>query len=310
MASVKRSLKFLFVCSVLIALSSCKKTVTKIIYQEPVVNAGLSQDITLPTSSVTLTGIASDADGSITGYLWSQVSGPSNATIANNTSASTSVTGLVAGSYIFKLAATDNMGAVGVDTLIVKVNPGPITFTAQPANNPDERMIVSINGVDQSFTGSTEWIIDAWTRNSQPYIGRMAVKFDLNIPTSATIVSANLYLYSNNPPENGNLVNANFGTDNSLILRRITAPWVPANTTWSAQPVTSTSDQIIVPHTALSELDLNIDVKDMVSTMISSGNYGFLLRLQNEVQYTSRQFVSSYHATKTTKRPKLVVVYK
>src|SRR6476661_8891420 len=51
--------------------------------QAPTVNAGADQTITLPTNSVTVTGTATDADGSIASYQWSQVSGPSTATIAN-----------------------------------------------------------------------------------------------------------------------------------------------------------------------------------------------------------------------------------
>ena len=49
----------------------------------------------------------------------------------------------------------------------------------------------------------------------------------------------------------------------------------------------------------------------MVSTMVSNNaNYGFLMKLQNEVAYTSRIFTSSRDNTHTDKYPKLVVVYK
>lgn len=190
--------------------------------------------------------------------------------------------------------------------------PTPVaqTVTMQPTNNPNERMLVLVGSSDRSFSGSTEWVIDAWSVGS-PYFGRMAVKFDFgNIPSNATVVSANLYLYSNTPPENGNLIDANFGTNNALLLQRITAAWVPASTTWANQPTVSTTDQIIIPATTQSVLDLNIDVTGLVSTMVAGTNNGFLLRLQNEVAYNSRQFVSSYHATKVDKHPKLVIVYK
>lgn len=42
----------------------------------------------------------------------------------------------------------------------------------------------------------------------------------------------------------------------------------------------------------------------------TDANYGFFLKIQNEVIYNSRIFVASYNNTHTTKYPKLVVVYR
>ena len=47
----------------------------------PTVNAGADQTITLPTSTLNLTGTASDSDGSISSYAWTKVSGPIGSTI-------------------------------------------------------------------------------------------------------------------------------------------------------------------------------------------------------------------------------------
>jgi hypothetical protein len=73
-------------------------------------------------NSVTLTGSASDPDGSIVSYLWSQVSGPSNATITNSGSISSTVSNLVQGSYTFRLRVTDNAGASSTSDVSVFVN--------------------------------------------------------------------------------------------------------------------------------------------------------------------------------------------
>ncbi|GEM_PF-1663755 len=92
----------------------------------PVVNAGLDQTITSPTDSVLLNGTASDADGTVT-TVWTQISGPNTATIANPTSVNTAVTGLVVGVYTFRLTGTDNNSAVVSDDVEVTVqNPAPI----------------------------------------------------------------------------------------------------------------------------------------------------------------------------------------
>ena len=97
---------------------SVKGTATN---QAPVANAGNAQTITLPISSVTLSGSATDADGTIASYLWTKVSG-TGGTISTPNAASTTVTGLTAGSYVFNLRATDNQGATGNKTVSVTVN--------------------------------------------------------------------------------------------------------------------------------------------------------------------------------------------
>ncbi|MFL5787495.1 MAG: PKD domain-containing protein [Flavisolibacter sp.] len=88
----------------------------------PVANAGSDKTITLPTNSVTLSGSGSDTGGSITSYLWSQISGPSNASITNPNAASTLVSSLVQGTYQFQLKVTDNLGATATSTVNVIVN--------------------------------------------------------------------------------------------------------------------------------------------------------------------------------------------
>src|SRR6202007_1021017 len=79
----------------------------------PVANAGTAQTITLPVNTVTLTGSGTDADGTIAGYQWTLVSGPSGSAFTSPTAASTSVTNLVQGTYKFQLQVTDNNGATG-----------------------------------------------------------------------------------------------------------------------------------------------------------------------------------------------------
>jgi dienelactone hydrolase len=90
--------------------------------QAPVANAGADQSITLPQSSVTLSGTASDPDGTISSSQWTQASGPAQATIASAGTASTLVSNLVQGSYVFTLKVTDNQGATATSNVTVNVN--------------------------------------------------------------------------------------------------------------------------------------------------------------------------------------------
>ena len=95
----------------------------------PVANAGADKSITLPTSSTTLAGTATDADGTIASYAWTKVSGGA-ATLTNASSATVTVTGLVAGSYTFRITVKDNAGATATDDVIVTVNAAAVMTTA------------------------------------------------------------------------------------------------------------------------------------------------------------------------------------
>ncbi|HYJ39097.1 MAG TPA: PKD domain-containing protein, partial [Chitinophagaceae bacterium] len=89
----------------------------------PVANAGPDQAITLPANSVTLNGTASsDADGTISSFAWSKVSGPASYTIVNATGSTTAVNNLTQGVYAFRLVVTDNNGGTDDDTVVVSVN--------------------------------------------------------------------------------------------------------------------------------------------------------------------------------------------
>lgn len=86
----------------------------------PTVNAGLDKSVPLPTSTTTLSGSASDGDGSISSYTWTKQLGPS-ATLSGQNTATLTLTNLVAGTYLFKLDATDNFGEVSSDLVYVTV---------------------------------------------------------------------------------------------------------------------------------------------------------------------------------------------
>jgi len=86
----------------------------------PVVEAGANRTIYVPKDSVHLSGSATDGDGTVASYLWTKQSG-GPATIASPATAATAVTGLTAGSYIFRLTATDDDAASAYDSVIVTV---------------------------------------------------------------------------------------------------------------------------------------------------------------------------------------------
>ncbi len=128
--------------------------------QPPIAKVGAKQTITLPTSSVSLDGSKStDPDGSIASYSWSQSSGPAGASIASATSATTNVTGLSAGTYIFKLTVTDNKGATGsaLDTIVVNTstNQSPVANAGADQTITLPVTTVTVNGSASNDPGGS-----------------------------------------------------------------------------------------------------------------------------------------------------------
>jgi hypothetical protein len=302
-----------FISAFLISVLFTACTKDDVENKPPVVNAGSDTTVLLKTTfndTMILKGSATDPDGTVVGYSWTQISGPTSSKILYQGSASTKVTNLTVGTYVFQLMATDDKGATGVKTVTITLQTPPIiTLALQPTQNPQEVELAVWGTADASDELAPEFAAAAWTHNGDPTYLRGLFAFDLNsIPSNATIVSAKLSLYSTPNPINGNQVDANFGSNNSMYLQRVTSSWTPTLTSQN-QPSTVTTSQVSIPSTTQSRLDLvDLDVTNLVRDMRQYGNYGFMLKLQNETIYTSRIFCSSKHSD-ASKHPKLVVVY-
>jgi hypothetical protein len=103
----------------------------------PHVFAGPDRVVVLPATSVNLQGFGSDPDGQVNTYAWSKISGGA-AAIASAATASTAVTGLAQGTYVFRLTATDAGGAASSDDVQVTVNPAGGKTVVLTANFPDQ----------------------------------------------------------------------------------------------------------------------------------------------------------------------------
>lgn len=89
--------------------------------KKPSVEAGPNRTIVLPTNALTLAGSAKDADGKIVSHHWQKISGgPSN--FNNPYSLRPVVKHLKEGTYVFRLTARDNKGAVTSDEVTVVVS--------------------------------------------------------------------------------------------------------------------------------------------------------------------------------------------
>lgn len=100
----------------------------------PVANAGADASRILPDNTLTLSGSATDADGTIASLAWTQVGGPT-ATLSGANTATLNVSGLTAGVSTFRLTATDNAGATASDDVKVTVV-APAVVTNVALNKP------------------------------------------------------------------------------------------------------------------------------------------------------------------------------
>ncbi|MFY7839243.1 MAG: PKD domain-containing protein [Lacibacter sp.] len=111
------------------------------------------QSCSMDPSSITLDGrLSSDPDGTIVSYQWSLVYAESfSAVITNPAASTTTVAGLVPGSYAFRLRVTDNDGVFDDDTIIVNTvysNRPLINARLTPIGNlSDQRKIGAVAAV-------------------------------------------------------------------------------------------------------------------------------------------------------------------
>ena len=205
----------------------------------------------------------------------------------------------------------DKSGSSAADTVSVTVkSSNQLTLDLAPTNNAYEIPLTLLGSVDATNKTSVEEPLAAWTDHTVPVTIRNLLRFDLSsIPSNATIVSADLHLFSDTIPQNGDLLHANYGSDNSFVVQQVATSWDPTSVNWFNQPSGLTANQVVVPTTGSPYLNLDINVTSLIAAMVNNNqNYGFKLTLQNEIEYTSRIFCSSYYSV-ASRHPRLVVKY-
>jgi hypothetical protein len=295
----------------------CQKDVAELInvptHAVPTANAGPSLIVQLPVTSVTLIGTGSSQNAGIASVSWTIVSSPNTPIIVTPGGRTTLVNGLIKGTYVFQFSVVDSAGFIGVDTATVNVKPdpnGPQTLDLLVTGNNNEQNFALFNGNNVNFQ-NTELLAYASPTGTSFQKARGAFKFDLTaIPTSSTIISARLSLFSNPTPATViQGTSANFGTNNGFSIMRLRNTWNAATSLNQQTFLIDSTNILSSPHTNLPILDVeNIDVKPLVDSMRSQGNFGFTIALQNEFGTNCRNFASSTHPN-TLKRPKLTIIY-
>ncbi len=159
----------------------------------PLADAGVDKAITLPANSTTFFGSGSDSYGAVT-FLWTQVSGPSTATLTGSTSATMMAGNLIEGTYSFQLTVTDIKGLTTSDTANVIVNAAavvpPVVNAGIDAAITLPTNTVTLNG---SATDGGTIVSFQWRLQSGPITAVIATP--TNDTTLVTFSEAGVYIF-------------------------------------------------------------------------------------------------------------------
>ena len=209
----------------------------------PTVSAGGDPSITLPTSSVTLTGSATGNNGAtIKSVSWKESSGPATATIASPTSVTTVISGLtVVGTYVFTLTATDNNNLTSSGSVDVVVNPA--TTATPPTVNAGKGQAITLPTSSTTLTGTATGNGGAtiktltWKESSGPATATISSPGSLSTSVSGLTMAGNYVFTLYATDNNGKTSNGSMTiTVNPAV---ITPPVVNAGVTQTIQLPTS-----------------------------------------------------------------------
>ncbi len=172
----------------------------------PVANAGPDQKITLPVNIVSLAGSGGDADGTVVGYLWTKISGPSSYNIVNASSPVTDISGLSNGVYNFQLEVTDNDGAKSRDTIQITVNVAanipPVADAGQDITITSPANSIFLKGAGTDSDGSIASY--SWAKISGPSSYNIATPSSAG--TSVTALTPGIYMFELRVTDNNGAV--------------------------------------------------------------------------------------------------------
>lgn len=193
----------------------------------PVAVAGADQTLTVDITNLDSWG-SNDADGSIVSYLWTKISGPAAYNMPYNMYGSCGINGLVSGVYQFELRVTDNLGAVGKDTVQVTVNLPSLPPPNQIPNanaGPDNTLTLPANNTTLNGSNSTDpdgsTISYSWSKINGP------AQYSIGNSTASSTPVSNLVqgTYSFRLVVTDN----NGATDDDTVILTVNAAPPPAN---------------------------------------------------------------------------------
>ena len=216
-------------------ISTDKVTVTvKAAFQPPVANAGSDIEITLPLNTVSLDGSGSSSpSGSIAGYAWTKLSGPSGEVINDASASGTTVSNLSEGVYIFELKITDSSALTSTSTVTVTVKAAPLPPVADAG--ADQTIILPVNSITLSAGNSTapsgSIVSYTWTKTSGP--SGETIANPSGTTTAVTNLGEGIYVFELKVTDN----NSNSSTATVTVIVKA-APLPPVANAGADQTIT------------------------------------------------------------------------
>ena len=209
----------------------------------PTANAGADQTIQLPTSSLSIAGSGSDANGTIAGYAWTKQSGGA-ATLTNATISTLSLSGLVAGTYVFRLTVTDNSGLTGYDDVTVTVKPANIAPVANAGSDKSIAAPLSTLSLAGSGTDSDGTIASySWTKQSG---GLVTLLNNLTNTLSLSALIPGTYVFRLTVTDNQGAT----GYDDVTVTVTLATNQAPTVNAGTDQSITLPTSAVTLPSTA------------------------------------------------------------
>jgi hypothetical protein len=253
----------------------------------PVANAGTNQTLNAGITSVTLVGSGTDANGTIASYSWKQTAGAS-AKITSPSSATTTVTGLSAGSYTFQLTVTDNLGATGTSTVNVTVASSKVPPVANAGSNQTLNVGTTSTTLSGSASGGSGNYSYLWTKTSG---ATCTISNNSQASTNVTGLTAGSYIFNllvtdlnNNATANSTvqITVSSSGTSGSTQLNHGNSnPYTVSGQSYNLQSENNDYNGVIADRS--SQYQFNFLYNFITSNIISGGGgAGYMLQFGEE----------------------------
>jgi len=212
------------------------------------------------------------------------------------------------GDYTVKLVVNNECGKDTIVKKISVVNTSYCLYNIQPGPTRGQDADLFSLTADKNMNRPYNPYINAvtWTWGGEQGTQRTLLKFDLGeICDTNNLISSNLSMfYPTATPEGGYL----YAGVNNFSLYRITSNWKLNTVTWSNQPSYTTAHGVDIGITARYSNILGLDVTTLVKDMISTTNYGFMIKLASETTYRGVMYASS-DWTIASQRPLLQLTF-
>ena len=163
--------------------------------------------------------------------------------------------------------------------------------------------------INRNYGNASSINVYTWTNGGLLGVKRAYLLFDLStLPASAVIDSSFLNLFFDPSTNEGFFVHSG---STYMEVKRVTSPWSEATITWSNQPSATAVNKVIIPPHANSRQNYSTNVTALINDMRGRGNsnYGFQIKMFNELNYYRGVLLASSDHSDSTLHPELNVYY-